>query len=250
MKKLHLILAATLLLGSLSAQADDRCYEMRVYYANEGKLDALNARFRDHTCRLFEKHGLTNIGYWVPVENPDNKLVYIIASPNREAHKKSWKAFINDPDWKKAYAESTADGKLIHKVESTFMKPTDYSMVPSPDAQSPERAFELRIYTTNEGKLDGLNARFRDHTVELFAKHGITNIAYWTPMDKNKGADNKLIYIIAHKDQEARNASFKAFSQDPRWQTARKASEENGKLLVKKGVDATMMKPTDYSPLK
>ncbi|MFP6883926.1 MAG: NIPSNAP family protein, partial [Roseibacillus sp.] len=78
-------------------------YELRIYSANEGKLDALNARFRNHTCKLFEKHGLTNVGYWVPADKSDNRLVYVISSPNRAAHKKSWQAFLNDPDWEKAY---------------------------------------------------------------------------------------------------------------------------------------------------
>ena len=73
---------------------------MRIYTANEGKLDALNARFENHTCKLFEKHGITNIGYWVPADKSDNRLIYVISSPDRESHNKSWKAFLNDPNWK------------------------------------------------------------------------------------------------------------------------------------------------------
>ncbi|MDG2214780.1 MAG: NIPSNAP family protein, partial [Verrucomicrobiota bacterium] len=91
-----------LLLVSAALAEDTRCYELRIYTANEGKLEALNARFRDHTCKLFEKHGLTNVGYWVPADKSDNRLIYVISSPNRAAHTKSWKAFLNDPNWKKA----------------------------------------------------------------------------------------------------------------------------------------------------
>lgn len=110
---------------------DNRVFEMRTYYAAPGKMAALHARFRDHTCKLFEKHGMTLIGFWSPI-NPkeaDQKMVYILAFPSKEAAAKSWKAFSNDPDWKKAYAESEKDGKLVAKVESVYLNATDYSPV-------------------------------------------------------------------------------------------------------------------------
>ena len=84
--------------------AEPGLYEMRVYYTNEGKLDALHARFRDHTMALFEKHGMTNVGYFVPTgDNPEQKLVYFLAYPDREARDASWKAFLDDPDWQAAF---------------------------------------------------------------------------------------------------------------------------------------------------
>src|SRR5262245_30292895 len=110
----------------MSAETDSRIFELRTYYAHPGKLDALHARFRDHTTKLFEKHGMTNIGYLTPVENPDNKLVYILAYPSREAREKSWKAFLSDPDWKKAAQASEASGPLVAKFESQFLTATDY----------------------------------------------------------------------------------------------------------------------------
>jgi len=111
------------------AQADRRVFEIRTYTTHEGKLDALQARFRDHTTRLFAKHGMTNIGYWTPQDGPlaSNTLIYILAFPDREAAKKSWDAFRNDPDWKKARAESEASGPIVSKIESVFLHPTDYS---------------------------------------------------------------------------------------------------------------------------
>ncbi len=247
---LSLVAAVSLPLAASAADRDSRCFELRTYHANEGKLDALNARFRDHTVELFKRHGMTNVGYWVPLDNGENKLVYLMAYPDRAARDKMWKAFFNDPDWKAAYKASTADGKLVKRVESVFLSPTDYSMFGEPTQADPQRVFELRIYTANPGKLAGLNARFRDHTVELFKKHGIENIGYWTPMDEKDGRDNRLFYMIAHKSVEARGASFGAFSKDPAWQAARKASEENGRLLVKKGVQSQMLNPTDYSPMR
>lgn len=106
--------------------------------------------------------------------------------------------------------------------------------------------FELRTYTTNEGKLPDLHARFRDHTVSLFKKHGMKNVGYWVPTDK----ENTLIYIVAHKDQAAASASWKAFSKDPDWHAARDKSEENGPILIKGGVKRQYMTPTDYSAMK
>ena len=113
------------------ARADEknRVFEIRTYYANEGKLDALLARFRDHTVALFKKHGITNIGYWVPTDNKENKLIYILAYPSHEARGKAWKGFIADPDWKKAYKESTSEGKLVKRVVNDFLAGTDFSKI-------------------------------------------------------------------------------------------------------------------------
>src|SRR5262245_49274934 len=113
--------------GAPAAEKDTRVYEMRVYYAASGKLDALNARFKDHTIKLFDKHGMTNVAYFTPLDNKDNKLVYFLSYPSKDAREKAWKAFAADPDWKKARDESEKDGKLVSKVEVRFLTVTDYS---------------------------------------------------------------------------------------------------------------------------
>ncbi len=118
--------------ASPSIAKDSRCFEMRTYYAAPGKFEALHARFRNHTNKLFVKHGMELIGYWVPQEKDkgaDNKLVYILAHKDREAAKKSWAGFISDPEWKKAQSESEANGKLVDKLESVFLSATDYSPI-------------------------------------------------------------------------------------------------------------------------
>jgi hypothetical protein len=110
--------------------AKERFFEMRTYIAPEGKLDALHARFRDHTNKLFAKHGIEMVGYWTPVDEAKGAkttLVYILAYPSKEARAASWKAFGADPEWLKAKAASEVNGKLVEKVESVFLKPTDYS---------------------------------------------------------------------------------------------------------------------------
>ena len=114
------------------AQGADRVFEMRTYTAAPGMFEALKSRFRDHTIRLFEKHGITNIGYWVPADPPnsENTLIYILAYPSREAAKKSWADFRVDPEWQKAAKESEKDGKILVKSpESVFLTPADFSKI-------------------------------------------------------------------------------------------------------------------------
>jgi hypothetical protein len=109
--------------------ATTRVFEIRTYTAEPGKLDALHARFRDNTQRIFNKHGMTSVGYFAPSDEPlsKNTLIYILAFPSREAAKKSWDEFRNDPEWQKVQKESEANGKLVTKVDSVFAEPTDYS---------------------------------------------------------------------------------------------------------------------------
>ena len=106
-------------------------YELRTYYPAPGKAAALNARFREHTLGLFAKHGMTNVGYWVPQDAPahDNTLVYIISHASREQAKVNWAEFSADPEWKKISEESQKDGKIVEKVESMFVDATDYSPI-------------------------------------------------------------------------------------------------------------------------
>jgi hypothetical protein len=252
----HILSAIVLGLAAASAFAadaakDTRCYELRIYTAAEGKLDALNTRFREHTCKLFEKHGITNIGYWTPLENPERKLYYIIAYPSREAHEKLWSKFMADPVGKAAFAESEKDGKLVLNVESKFMHATDFSPEIKPVAEKEPRVFELRTYTATPSNLARLHARFRDHTMTLFDKHGMSNFAYWALDADQKGAEDTLVYMLAHKSKADRDASFKTFGDDPDWKAVKEASEKDaGPLTVKDGVNSLLLTPTDYSPTK
>ena len=115
---------------SPSIAKDSRCFELRTYHAAPGKFEAMHARFRDHTDALFKKHGMELIGFWIPTDKDKgagSTLIYIVAHKSREAAKKSWAAFSNDPEWKKVKAESDANGKLVDKAESVFLSATDYS---------------------------------------------------------------------------------------------------------------------------
>lgn len=111
------------------AAAANRVFELRTYYTHDGKLPDLLARFRNHTTKLFEKHGMTNVGYWVPLDKPasDGTLIYVLAYPNRDAAKKAWDGFRNDDAWKKARADSEKGGPIVKKVDSVYMEPADFS---------------------------------------------------------------------------------------------------------------------------
>jgi hypothetical protein len=113
-----------------SGATANRVFELRTYYTNEGKLDDVHKVFRDHSCALFKKHGAELIGFWTPVDEDKGKgkkLVYLLAFPSRDAAKKTWAAFLKDPEWQKVYQESNKNGALVKTVESVYMEPTDYS---------------------------------------------------------------------------------------------------------------------------
>jgi hypothetical protein len=106
-----------------------RVFELRTYTAPDGKLEELHARFRNHTTRIFQKHGMTNIAYFKPMDAPlsQNTMIYLIAHASRETAKQNWSAFGKDPEWQKVAQESQVNGKIVAKVESVFLDATDYS---------------------------------------------------------------------------------------------------------------------------
>lgn len=115
--------------GGTKQQKETRVFELRIYYAAPGKMEALHKRFREHTCKLFEKHGMTIVGFWSPQDKQqaEEKLIYVLAFPSKAAADKSWAAFREDPDWIRVKTASERDGKLVERVESVFMSATDYS---------------------------------------------------------------------------------------------------------------------------
>jgi hypothetical protein len=121
------------------------------------------------------------------------------------------------------------------------------TVAPSRADEDTSRVFEIRTYTTAEGKLPDLHRRFREQTLKLFERHGMVNIAYWTPQDP-KAASNTLIYVLAHKSREAAAQSWAAFGADPEWKQVKAASEANGAIVLK--VESTFVEATDFSPMK
>lgn len=242
-------LSALLLVTSLGLSAqkvDSRYFELRIYYCHPGRLDALIERFQNHTTKIFEKHGMENIGYWVPLTNEKNALYYILAYPNKDARDKSWAAFSSDPQWKEVQSRSEESGKIVESVVSVFMN-TSEIMPKIKAGKGSDRLFELRTYTCLPGRLPNLTTRFKDHTVKLFEKHGMENIVYFNSIEKD-GAQSRLVYLLAHKNQEEATKSWAAFRADPVWVAARDASEKDGKIVEK--VESVYLTPLSFSKIK
>ena len=112
-----------------AADASGKVFELRTYTTPEGRLNDLHKRFREHTMKIFERHGMTNVGYWTPQDPPlaGHTLIYVISHKSRADAEKSWKDFRDDPEWQKVKAASEANGQIVTKVESVFLETTDYS---------------------------------------------------------------------------------------------------------------------------
>lgn len=222
-------------------------FELRTYYAPAGKLEDLQKRFENHTMTLFEKHGMVNIGYWLPLENEDNKLVYLMGYQNKTQRDQAWEAFVNDPEWTTVWEASRVNGPLVDSISNMFLTYTDYSPQFEIKDAGP-RIFSLRTYYTNPGKLEALHQRFREHTLEIFENNGMTNVAYFDIYEEDPLAENVLPYLISFPDTSARKTSWASFSKDPAWRSAYAASIADGKLVD--SIVADLLTPTSFSPLK
>jgi hypothetical protein len=137
---------------------------------------------------------------------------------------------------------------FVSVIAAAQEPPPAPTIAPSPSLTKDSRCFEIRTYYAAPGKLEELHARFRNHTMKLFKKHGMEVVGFWGPTDKDKGSENTLVYVMAFPSRDARDKAWKEFGADPEWQEARKESEKNGKLTEK--VEFVILMATDYSPIK
>ncbi len=246
--------AATASLASAQSPAppaapagDTRVFELRTYYAAEGKLDALNARFRDHALRLFEKHGMTPVGFWSPVGNPDNKLVFLLAYPSRAARDAAWRSLAGDPEWTRVRKGTDRNGKLVKWIEEEFLIPTDYSPPLVVTTAGEPRTFELRVATVQPGHLERLHAQLRNGGVRELEKDGLTPVAFFTLAPGQRGSDVTLVSLLARSEPPARKKAI-----DPVLLVALGDPQAGptGTLSAADDKRAEVLKPTDYSPLK
>lgn len=226
-----------------AAAQDEKCYELRVYTSPEGRLDDLDRRFAKYTRAEFFEHGMDGLGYWIPIDNSDNELYYVLSYPDCVARDSSWARFARDPDWLHAKAITEAGGPIVSGVESTFMHAADFTPTIGPSAIEHERVFELRTYTPHEGTFEDMLTRFRDHTLRFFEKHGMTNIAYWIDRD-----EERLIYILAFPGVHSQAESWAEFSADPEWQQVAEESHRDGPIVS--NIESVTMRPTKYSEMR
>jgi hypothetical protein len=252
-------------------------YELRSYVSESGRQSEVLKLIAGSGMEYMTKHQLKLVAAWVPEDASDERVFTLIAHKDKASCDAAWAAFQNDNGWKEALQKTVVDGKRpVKSFERIFLSENDYS--PALDVKKVgNRVFELRTYIATKNNLAALNARFRNHTLKLFEKHGMTNIAYWSVLDGEalkgqalldacspigksnadidadlKAAGNSLVYFITHASRDAAKKSFDGFGKDPDWQKALKESEANagGPLTVKNGVKSLFLKPTDFSPLK
>ena len=229
-------------------------YELRAIQAGPGKLDALHGRLRDHQIPLLKEHGVFTQAVFVPAgENPQELVYLLTAAEGLGPMEEGWAGFRKDPKWLKTSEATDSDGQLVAQERNQRLVKTYWSPQLKPEHAGEPRVFEMRTYTCPDpSKHAALTRRFRDHTMKLFEKHGMKNIVYWTP-DEEPESQQRLVYLLAHKSQEAAKESFAGFRADPDWLAAKKASEETagGSLTVKEnGVLSEFLMPAEYSPLR
>lgn len=231
-------------------------YRLDLYTAKPGRIDGLHGWFRKHSADVLAKPDAEAVAFLVPAtptaENA-GRLLVISRYRTADAVRAVTECLERDPRCRPLSPAATTDDAVVATVETVQGLPTDYSPGFTPGRADPPRVFELRSYTSpSPERLAQLHDRFRNHTVTLFAKHGMENLVYWQPQGRGDD-DRKLVYLLGHKSREAAAASFAAFRQDPDWLAARKASEDKagGSLTSPdRGVVSEFFVGTDYSPLR
>jgi len=227
---------------SPTSQADNRVYELRTYTAGTGRLDDLHARFRDHTIRLLEKYGATTVGFWVPSDNADNKLVYLLSYPNQAARDRTWAGLAADPEWLRAKRSSELrDGKLVERIDSTFLTATAYSPTIRAARDPENRRFELRTATASEGQADALHARLRAETLPELERNGAAVLGVWT-VNKASGNGTSVMYLVARKPELGESEKDSVVVSLNGVGMRRPAPRPDPSVL--------QLQPTDYSPMK
>ena len=252
-------------------------YELRTYVSEVGRQPDVLKLISESGIPIMTKHKLTLVGAWTNVDPKDERVFTLLSHKDKASADAALAAFQSDPEWNAAIQKSMVDGKKpVASLERIFLSTNDYS--PALDIKDVgNRVFELRTYVATKGNLPALNARFKNHTVALFAKHGMTNIMYCSVLDGEKltatklleavspngksnaaidadlpAVGNSLVYFITHASPEAAKVNFGKFGADEEWQKAYKASEAaaGGSLTVKDGVKSLFLKPTAFSPIK
>jgi len=214
-------------------------YEWRTYEAMPGKLLALNTHLKV-AADLFKKHGLGVLGFWTDEIGTGGQITYMWTYADLEDRQKKVAAFAADAAWKQQVAEETEkEGVIVARIHNTMLQLTPYS----PEPRIKTNVQEWRVYEAMPGRLPDLHARFANHTLRLFEKHGMENIGYWTEVF---GTSNRLVYMLGYPNLGEREKSWAAFQTDPDWQQARAESEKNGTLVAK--TYNRILRPTAYSP--
>ncbi len=261
---------------AMQLQAEDRLYELRVYHTEPGRRAEVNKIVAGPGMKFMDKHDIKLELAAEPIDAQDPRVFLVASHKDRASANANTSAMQTDKEWLDQVAKMTKGNLPIKKYDRFFMRATDYSPMLKPEKVG-NRIFELRTYISSPNNLKHLNDRFKNHTLKLFEKYGMTNLVYWNldQSDQNSvqttlrglakpnedscgvsgdenAAGNTLVYLLAHKDVEAMNQSFNGFRMDPAWTKARTDSEKlaGGSLTADKGVKSLLLVPTEYSPIK
>ncbi len=226
-------------MGTSAAQPNGTVYELRTYTAGAGRLDELHDRFRDHTSRLLEKHGATSLGYWVPADNADNKLVFLLSYPSQAARDRTWSTLAADPEWLRVKRSSEhRQGKLVERIESSFLTATDYSPAIRTTRERDTREFELRTATAPAGQAETLHAKLRTETLPNLERNGTSVLGVWTVRNQ-PGTNTTVVYLVARKPESEAESTIVSLSG---FGMRRPGARPDPATLL--------LRPTDYSPMK
>lgn len=228
-------------------------YELRQYDVAAGKLPALLNRFGSFTVHKWKDYGFNLVGFWTPaVAEKSNQVTYIWgweSFEERTAKNKAWRA---DPERAKVWAESEKDGPLVNRVVNRLLEPTPYSQLDNGQPYGPDAStrkpyfFELREYQAMPQKIQNITDRFGNFTINGFAKYGFRQVGYWRTLIGDN--DHTLIYMLAWESLDERMEKFGQFGQDPDRARVFAESEKNGPIVQQ--VRNTILRPTDFSPMK
>ncbi|MDX1951731.1 MAG: NIPSNAP family protein [Verrucomicrobiota bacterium] len=222
--------------------------EFRLYQVVPGKLEAVLERFRDKIEPLYKKHQIRALGYWTNVLTPEKPIfLYLLSDSSQESLASKMKAFAEDPEFKKAYAESTQKhGPTVEKIETFKVNPLDLPAEAAPNSIQMSRTFEFRHYIVTPGRMNDYIQNYKEHRTALFSKHGLSNYGYWQSADP--GQPDSFFMMLTHTSVDAINKAKAAYHADPAWNEAVKPLDKAGPPT--KSVVSIMLKAVDFSPVK
>ncbi len=237
-----------LLLVALSSKATQPPYvELRIYDVTTNKLEGVLERFRDAVEPIRKKHGIKTLGYWTSSATNGEKFIYLMTGAGQSQFQQAEKTFSADPDFKTAYAVSNKKhGKTVDKITSMILVGELSQLDVSPSINP--RAFDLRLYSVLPGKLEAFRARWRDHAVPIYKRHGLHSIGWWVAEQKDSDGHEVFVCLLAGESIAGIQSSISEFHKDIEWQRIEVESERVGKL--RSGVTTYKLKPTDFSQLR
>lgn len=242
-------IALSLLAVATVASAADGYHKLRLYTVTSNKMDGVLERFRDTVEPVRRKCGITTVGYWsAPGTTNGGTFAYLMAAKSREELQKQEREFGADPQFKEGYAASSKKhGKTVDAITALPLTVDATTKFDFTAAKTP-RAFDLRIYSVLPGKLDAFRARWRDHAMPIYARHGLRSLGWWVADKMDAEGHDQFVCLLAGDNLEAIQKAIAAFHADPEWQRVEQATEKDGRL--RSSVTAYKLTPADFSPLK